>query len=117
MPWTLNRTVLYRGPRVGLTLKRYDQYKPRYWLHDYRFVAYPERHRKMQIFVLLGMLGASHRMTVAEIVRTCKTKNATVEELKNEMEKGHKSEKTIEDYRTISGELKTKDFAFAFGVH
>ena len=56
-------------------------------------------------------------MAVADVVRTCKTKNATVEEIKSEMDKGHKSEKKIEDYRTISGEMKTKDFAFAFGVH
>jgi hypothetical protein len=66
---------------------------------------------------MLGMLGASHRMAVADVVRTCKTKNATVEEIKSEMDKGHKSEKKIENYRTISGEMKTKDFAFAFGVH
>ena len=66
---------------------------------------------------MLGMLGASHRLSIVDVVRTCKTKNATVEEIKNEMDKGHKSGKAIEDYKTISGEMKTKDFAFAFGVH
>ena len=117
LPWAASRTPLFRGPRVGLTLKRYDEFKPRFWLRDYRFVAYPERHRKMQFFVMLGMMGASHRLALADVVRTCKTKVATVEELKQEMDKGHKSDKKIEDFKDTSGEMKTKDFAFAFGVH
>ena len=102
---------------MGLTLKRFDEHKPRYWLRDYRFVAYPERHRKMQILVMLGMMGASHRLSQAEVVRACKTKAATVEEIRSEMDKGVKSDKNVEGYRETSGEMKTKDFAFAFGVH
>jgi len=31
--------------------------------------------------------------------------------------KGQKSEKKIEDFKDKSGDMKTKDFAFAFGVH
>jgi hypothetical protein len=41
---------------VGLTLNRYDEYKPAYWMRDYRFVAYPEKHKKMAAFVQLGMM-------------------------------------------------------------
>ena len=115
LPWLPARTPLYRGPRVGLTLKRFDEHKVRYWLRDYRFVAYPERHRKMQILVMLGMLGASHRLSPVDVVRTCKTKAATVDELKTEMDKGLKSDKKIDSFREV--DMKTKDFAFAFGVH
>jgi hypothetical protein len=66
---------------------------------------------------MLGMMGASHRLALADVVRTCKTKVTTVEELKQEMDKGQKSEKKIEAFKDISGDMKTKDFAFAFGVH
>ena len=59
------KSTLYRGPRVGLTLKRFDEHKCRFWMKDYRFVCYPERHRKMQILVMLGMLGHTHAMTTA----------------------------------------------------
>jgi hypothetical protein len=66
---------------------------------------------------MLGMMGASHKLGPADVVRACKTKTTTVEEIKNEMDKGLKSGKTIEDYRETTGDMKTKDFAFAFGVH
>jgi hypothetical protein len=117
MPWVKARSSLYRGPRVGLTLKRFDNHKPRFWLRDYRFVAYPERHRKMQILVMLGMLGYTHSLSLSDVVKICKTKNTTVEELHKEMDKGLKSSKKIEEFQAQSGDLKTKDYAFVFGVH
>lgn len=46
----------------------------------------------MQILVMLGMLGASHGMKAADVVRTCKTKATTVDEIKAEMDKGLKSD-------------------------
>ncbi len=56
LPWKTNgaaaaATTLYRGPRVGLTLNRYDEHKPAYWMRDYRFVAYPEKNKKMAALV------------------------------------------------------------------
>ncbi len=64
LPWKASPAPLYRGPRVGLTLNRYDEYKPAYWLRDYRFVAYPEKHKKMAAFVQLGMMGSNHQMSI-----------------------------------------------------
>ena len=108
---------LFRGPRVGLTLNRYDQYKPAYWLRDYRFVAYPEKHKKMAAFVQLGMMGSNHRLTVAEVVKLSGAKRSTVEELQAEMEKGRKEDKAIEHYKMTSKDMKNKDFAYAYGIH
>jgi hypothetical protein len=54
---------------------------------------------------------------MADVDRTCKTKVATEEELKKEMDKVQKSDKKIEDFKDMSVDMKTKDFAFAFGVH
>jgi hypothetical protein len=39
-------TTLYRGPRVGLTLKRFDEHKCRFWMSDYRFVTQPHLNKK-----------------------------------------------------------------------
>jgi hypothetical protein len=64
LPWKASPAPLYRGPRVGLTLNRYDEHKPAYWLRDYRFVAYPEKHKKMAAFVQLGMMGSNHQMSI-----------------------------------------------------
>jgi hypothetical protein len=50
------------------------------------------------------------------VTRLCKTKSATVDDLKSELDKGLKSEKKIEDFKDL-GDLKTKDYAFIFGIH
>jgi hypothetical protein len=47
-------------------------------MSDYRFVVYPEKHKKMQALVILGMLGANHRLSVQEIVSIMKCKANTV---------------------------------------
>ena len=41
-----DKSPIYRGPRVGLTLKRFDEHKCRFWMSDYRFVVYPEKNKK-----------------------------------------------------------------------
>ena len=43
-------------PRVGLTLKKYDEQKPGYLLADYRFLIYPEFHAKMKDFIILSLI-------------------------------------------------------------
>ncbi len=81
LPWVHSPTPLYRGPRVGLTLNRYDEHKSAYWLRDYRFVAYPERHKKMAAFVQLGMLGSNHALSVDQVVKATGARKAAVEEM------------------------------------
>ena len=93
------RSPVYRGPRVGLTLNRFDEYKCRFWMADYRFVVYPEKHRKQQALVILGMLGNTHALSPSEVVAICKCKKPTVEQLHENLENGKNSGKKIEDFR------------------
>jgi hypothetical protein len=65
---------------------------------------------------MLGMLGKTHSISAANVTKICKTKAATVEDLKTELDKGLKSDKKIEDFKD-QGDLKTKDYAFIFGIH
>jgi hypothetical protein len=115
--WKTKPTPLYRGPRVGLTLNRYDQHKPAYWLRDYRFVAYPEKNKKMAAFVQLGMMGSNHLLNVADVIKFSGCKRTTADELFAEMEKGKKENKAIEIYKMTSKDMKNKDFAYAYGIH
>lgn len=116
LDWPKSRSMVHRGPRVGLTLKRFDEHKTRFWMSDYRFVVYPERHRKMQALVILGMLGAGR--SVEEVVSICKCKKATVEELAGYVEEGRKNEKKkVADFAGVSGEMKNKDYGLVYGVH
>jgi hypothetical protein len=119
LPWKQGdtQTPLYRGPRVGLTLNRYDEYKPAYWMRDYRFVAYPEKHKKMAAFVQLGMMGSNHGLNVDQVVKATGARKAAVEELRSEMEKGRTEKKAIEIYKMTSKDMKNKDFAYAYGIH
>ena len=43
-------------PRVGLTLKRLDEYRPGFWMADYRHLTFPEFHSKMKDFIILSMI-------------------------------------------------------------
>ena len=52
----LPKRELVSCPRVGLTLKKYDDHKPEYWLADYRFLIYPEFHAKMKDFIILSLI-------------------------------------------------------------
>jgi hypothetical protein len=90
------KSPLYRGPRVGLTLKRFDEHKCNFWMKDYRFVVYPEKHRKQQILVMLGMLGNGFRAD--QVTSICKTKKTTVDELVENMNKGSKSDQKITNF-------------------
>ena len=49
--------MIVRSPRVGLTLKRYDDDKELYWMADYRYLTNPDLCKKMQIFIQLYLLG------------------------------------------------------------
>ena len=43
-------------PRVGLTLKKFDEHKKGFWMSDYRYLIYPEFHAKMKDFIILSMV-------------------------------------------------------------
>ena len=93
-------------------MKRFDLHKCRFWMSDYRFVVYPERHKKMQALVILGMLAV---MTPTEVVAVCKCRKNTTDELKDFLEQGKKSEKKVEDVKDV--EMKNKDYALVYGAH
>ena len=80
----------------------------------------------MQALVILGMTGSNHKMTHNEIVAACKCKKPNVEELTlNSQEgrrqatqgEGEKKAKKIEDFQSVSGDMKNKDFGIVYGVH
>ena len=52
----LPKRELSKCPRVGLTLKRYDEEKEKYWLADYRYLSFPAYNSKMKDFIVLSHL-------------------------------------------------------------
>ena len=48
---------MWSCPRVGLTLKRYDEFKEKqFWMADYRFLTFPRYNSKMKDFTILTMI-------------------------------------------------------------
>ena len=47
---------IIRCPRVGLSLKRYDEHKERFWMADYRFLNEPSKIKKFNVFIALSMI-------------------------------------------------------------
>ena len=91
-------------------------------MKDYRYVIYPEKHRKMQCLVMLGMMkrkDGNSGMSEQEIVKQIKARQSnTVKELYDEYRKGlsDESNKSLEKYKSYK-DVKSKDYAFAYGVH
>ena len=52
----LPQRAVYSCPRVGLTLKRHDLEKEKYWMADYRFLTFPALHSKMKDYIILSQL-------------------------------------------------------------
>lgn len=42
--------------RVGLSLKKIDTQKPKFWLADYRFLSYPEFNTKQKDLIILSLI-------------------------------------------------------------
>lgn len=59
----LPKRALSKCPRVGLTLKRYDSEKEKYWMADYRFVSFPALHAKMKDYITMASLCAGKSIT------------------------------------------------------
>lgn len=81
---------LWQSPRVGLSLKKMDAEKPKYWLADYRFLAYPELHHKMKDTIILGMIRAKE--SVSQITQLAKCKTDKVEQMRAAYLEGLKSD-------------------------
>lgn len=106
---------LYKCPRVGLTLKRYDLEKLKYWMADYRFLTFPHLHKKFANFIHMSMIREGEG--VLQVVATCKCKRQSVEEIFEVYHSGIKDKKRrLCDYKT-KDQMKTADFAYAYALH
>ena len=107
---------LWTCPRVGLTLKRFDEHKPKFWMKDYRFIIFPDKNKKMNAFTVLSMI--KEGLSEKEIALLTKVKPNTIQELRVSYLKGTNEEKKrISDYKDSSGEFKNENFAFVYGLH
>ena len=71
---------LSKCPRVGLTLKRYDTEKEKYWMADYRYLSFPAMHAKMKDYIVLSYLAKGGK-SIAAIGELTSTKVAKIEDL------------------------------------
>ena len=76
----LPNQTLNKCPRVGLTLKRYDSEKEKYWMADYRYLTFPALHSKMKDYIVLSHLAKGGK-TFSAIGELTATKVAKIEEL------------------------------------
>ncbi|CDW73217.1 UNKNOWN [Stylonychia lemnae] len=105
---------VWRCPRVGLTLKRFDEHKCKFWMADYRFLIFPEKHKKMNNFIIMSML--KEKMSIPNIAKSSKSKAQTVEEIFKNYQKGlDEDKKKISDFKDV--DMKNEQFAFVYGLH
>lgn len=62
---------------MGLTLKRYDEHKERYWLSDYRFLSRPELCKKEIILPQLQILVSDEKDKIAKVATMMKVPSGT----------------------------------------
>ena len=48
-------------------------------MKDYRFLVYPEKHKKMNAFIIMNMLKLG--MSVVDIMKEAKSKKNTIEDI------------------------------------
>lgn len=84
---------IIKMPRVGLSLKKMDEQKPKYWLADYRHLTYPDLNKKMKDFIVLSLIDKGS--SVAQIASKSGSKMSRVELLKSEFEKGKVKSSTM----------------------
>lgn len=51
VPCDPSNLKIEKSPRVGLTLKRYDLLKEKYWMSDYRYLSYPHLCKKQNALI------------------------------------------------------------------
>eukprot|EP00347_Sterkiella_histriomuscorum_P006968 403350754 len=111
----LQTLKVYKCPRVGLTLKRFDEQKCEYWMADYRFLTYPHLHKKYANFIHMCML--KDGMDVDQVVKACKAQRKGVEEIEKQFRLALKDDKKrVSGYKTVEN-MKNGDFAYVYGLH
>lgn len=62
---------LIRTPRVGLTLKKIDQERPKYLMRDYRYLNIPEQMSKGKPYIILALHRAGKSsQEISDITKT-----------------------------------------------
>jgi len=116
--FSLEQKDLASCPRVGLTLKRYDEKKEKlYWMANYRFLIFPKFHAKMKDFINLSYIQKGK--TVSQVCQLTDSKSLKVEELKAGYERGVELGKERKTTIKASAQEKmtTHDWAFVYGLH
>ena len=118
IPATMAKRQMIACPRVGLTLKRYDEYKEKeYWMADYRYLNYPSYTAKMKDFIILSQICANK--STLEIEGMTKSKSGKINELKTWFNEGKTS--LVQKGTTIKSlhkeSMKSQDWAYVYGLH
>ena len=85
----LPRREIFTSARVGLTLKRYDAEKEKYWMADYRFLTFPALHSKMKDLIIVSCL--AKEKSIAATCELAQAKMNKAVELANHVKKGQKA--------------------------
>jgi hypothetical protein len=111
---TLPKRDMVACPRVGLTLKKFDEYKHSFWMADYRYLVYPEFHGKMKDFIILSLIRQG--LSAAAISSKAAAKVAKVEEMRSAYEQGRKLAltKTIKEMHKDT--MVAADWALVYGM-
>lgn len=76
-------------PRVGLTLKRPDTFKEKYWMANYRYLSFPEKCKKQKILIEIALiLKGLEFEKIGELLEMKSTNSLSV--IKRNIEKGIK---------------------------
>jgi hypothetical protein len=91
---------------VGLTLKKYDEFKDRFWMADYRFLTFPDKNKKYNIFTVLAML--KQGLKPNDISSHTKVRVQIIDELNTNYQKGLKDEKRklLKDFQSNADKMK-----------
>ena len=103
---------IFQSPRVGLTLKRIDEHRPKFWLADYRHLTFPEYNSKMKDFIILSMI--DKKVPPSSISQRANCKIGKIEELKQDYEKGLKEDSTL--IKLHKENMKSSDWGLVYGL-
>ena len=68
----LPKRQMVKCPRVGLTLKRYDAEKEKYWMANYRYLTFPSLHAKMKDYIIISSLVQGKSITATSELAAAK---------------------------------------------
>jgi|688.fasta_scaffold2264212_1 hypothetical protein len=101
-------------PRVGLTLKKFDEQKKGFWMSDYRYLIYPEFHSKMKDFIILSLV--KQGLSDSQISLKAAAKVAKVGEMRKSYDQGCKlTDKTLKEMHKDS--MTADDWGLVYGMH